>query len=167
MLKIKVNNQFDFQISEDKSGIIVNAKQLEIDIAKLSSNHFHAILNNQSYNAEIVDYNPAEKTCLVKINSNTYNLKISDQYDELLHQLGLDTLSSAKIADLKAPMPGLVLKILVYEGDEIKKGDNLLVLEAMKMENIIKASADAKIKSIKIKPSDKLEKNQVMIVFEK
>ncbi|MEO8794100.1 MAG: acetyl-CoA carboxylase biotin carboxyl carrier protein subunit [Daejeonella sp.] len=167
MLKIKVNNKFDFQVSDDKSGISVNGKKLNLDLAELDSNRIHAILNNKSYNAEIVNYNPEEKTCVVKINSNTYNLKISDQYDELLHQLGLDTLSSAKIADLKAPMPGLVLKILVSEGDEVKKGDNLLVLEAMKMENIIKASADAKIKSIKIKPADKLEKNQVMIIFEK
>jgi biotin carboxyl carrier protein len=55
--------------------------------------------------------------------------------------------------------------VLVKEGDEIKKGDNLLVLEAMKMENIIKSPADVTIKSIKIKPSDKVEKNQVLIQF--
>jgi biotin carboxyl carrier protein len=79
--------------------------------------------------------------------------------------LGLDNLQSAKVAELKAPMPGLVLSILVKEGDEIKKGDNLLVLEAMKMENIIKSPADVTIKSIRIKPSDKVEKNQVLIQF--
>jgi biotin carboxyl carrier protein len=62
-------------------------------------------------------------------------------------------------------MPGLVLSILVKEGDEVKKGDNLLVLEAMKMENIIKSPADVTIKFIKIKPSDKVEKNQVLIQF--
>jgi biotin carboxyl carrier protein len=59
----------------------------------------------------------------------------------------------------------LVLKVLVAEGDEIKKGDNLFVLEAMKMENIIKAPADATIKSIKIKPTDKVEKGQLLILF--
>ena len=62
-------------------------------------------------------------------------------------------------------MPGLVLSVLVKEGDEVKKGDNLLVLEAMKMENIIKSPADVTIKSIKIKASDKVEKNQVLIQF--
>ena len=55
--------------------------------------------------------------------------------------------------------------VLVKEGDEVKKGDNLLVLEAMKMENIIKSPADVTIKSIKIKASDKVEKNQVLIQF--
>ena len=52
------------------------------------------------------------------------------------------------------------------EGAQVKKGDNLLVLEAMKMENSIKAPADLKIKSLKVKPNDTVEKNQVMIVFE-
>jgi biotin carboxyl carrier protein len=79
--------------------------------------------------------------------------------------LGLDNLQSSKVAELKAPMPGLVLSVLVKEGDEVKKGDNLFVLEAMKMENIIKSPADVTIKSIKIKASDKVEKNQVLIQF--
>jgi biotin carboxyl carrier protein len=62
-------------------------------------------------------------------------------------------------------MPGLVLKVLVKDGDVIKKGDNILVLEAMKMENSIKAPADATIKSVKIIAGDKVEKNQVMILL--
>jgi biotin carboxyl carrier protein len=61
-------------------------------------------------------------------------------------------------------MPGLVLKIFVNEGMEVAKGENLFVLEAMKMENIIKAPADVTVKTIKIKPGDKVEKNQVLII---
>jgi biotin carboxyl carrier protein len=110
-------------------------------------------------------FSKEEKTASIKVNGHTYNIAIKDRFDDLLHQLGLDNLQSAKVAELKAPMPGLVLSILVKEGDEIKKGDNLLVLEAMKMENIIKSPADVTIKSIKIKPSDKVEKNQVLIQF--
>jgi biotin carboxyl carrier protein len=62
-------------------------------------------------------------------------------------------------------MPGLVLKVLVEEGKEFKKGDNLLILEAMKMENILKAPADGKVKSIKIKPGDKVEKNEILLLL--
>jgi biotin carboxyl carrier protein len=62
-------------------------------------------------------------------------------------------------------MPGLVLRILASEGQEVQKGGNLLVLEAMKMENIIKAPANVMIKSVKINPGDKVEKNQVMMIF--
>jgi len=62
-------------------------------------------------------------------------------------------------------MPGLLLSVFVTEGDEVKKGDNLLVLGDMTGENIIKSPADVTIKSIKIKASDKVEKNQVLIQF--
>jgi biotin carboxyl carrier protein len=92
-------------------------------------------------------------------------MQMTDQFDELLHQLGMDNLNTAKVSEIKAPMPGLVLRILASEGEEVQKGGNLLVLEAMKMENIIKAPADVIIKSVKVNPGDKVEKNQVMMIF--
>jgi len=67
---------------------------------------------------------------------------------------------------LKAPMPGLVLKVLVTEGQVVKKGDGLLILEAMKMENIIKASSDGIVKKIHIEEKNIVDKNQKMIEFE-
>jgi biotin carboxyl carrier protein len=92
-------------------------------------------------------------------------MSLTDQFDELLHKLGMDNLSAQKVSELKAPMPGMVLKVLVSEGEEVKKGSNLLILEAMKMENVIKSPADGVIKTIKVSPADKVEKNQVMIIF--
>ena len=92
-------------------------------------------------------------------------MNITDRFDELLHQLGMDNFNTARVSEIKAPMPGMVIRILVSEGDEVEKGGNLLVLEAMKMENIIKAPADVKIRTIKVKPGDKVEKNQVMMIF--
>ena len=77
----------------------------------------------------------------------------------------MDKVLGASINELKAPMPGMVLKILVKEGDTVKKGDGLLVLEAMKMENNIKALGDGVVSKIPIKAGDKVEKNQVMISF--
>ncbi len=166
MFKIKVNDKYAFEVQTDKSGISINAKTFSADTHQVNERTIHVLHQNKSYLVEIVEVNKADKTCIIKVNSNTYKLNIKDQFDDLLHQLGLDNLNSIKISDLKAPMPGLVLKILVSEGDEVKKGDNLLVLEAMKMENIIKSPADVTIKSIKVKATDKLEKNQVMILFE-
>jgi biotin carboxyl carrier protein len=63
-------------------------------------------------------------------------------------------------------MPGLVLKLFVSVGTEVKKGDNLFILEAMKMENIIKSPADVIVKTVKIKPGDKVEKGQVLLIFQ-
>lgn len=165
MYKIKVNSTYSFEVNIEKHNTLVNSLQIDLDSCRINDRHFHVLYKNKSFRAEIVEVLSAEKKCTIKINNHIYNLELKDQYDELLHRLGLDNLNTIKVSELKAPMPGLVLKVLVSTGDEVKKGDNLLVLEAMKMENIIKSPADVTIKSIKVQTSDKVEKGQVMIQF--
>jgi biotin carboxyl carrier protein len=63
-------------------------------------------------------------------------------------------------------IPGTILKIFVKEGQEVKKGDPLLILEAMKMENEIMAEIDAKVKKIHAKVGDKIPKDYLYIEFE-
>jgi len=70
------------------------------------------------------------------------------------------------VNDLKAPMPGLVLDVLVKEGQQIKKGENLLVLEAMKMENNLKALSDAVVKKVNVGKGARVEKNEILIELE-
>lgn len=165
MLKVKVNDKFNFEISADRNQTLINGLPFGGDILQVNDRSFHIIHNDRSYFAELVDFDKSQKTCSVKVGNNIYPMQISDQFDELLHQLGMDNLAGNKVAELKAPMPGLVLKLLVSEGEEVKKGGNLLVLEAMKMENIIKAPADVIVKSIKVIAGDKVEKNQILIQF--
>jgi biotin carboxyl carrier protein len=78
----------------------------------------------------------------------------------------MKNVGAKKLNNLKAPMPGLITKILVKEGDEVKQGEPLLVLEAMKMENVFKAAGDVKIKSIKINEKQAVEKGAELISFE-
>lgn len=165
MYKVKVNDRYNFEISSEKEKHFVNGIAFEADFSAINSGTFHIIHNNKSYNAELIDIDRPRKTCSVKVGSSVYTMKLTDDYDELLHQLGMDNMNSAKVSELKAPMPGLVLRILASEGETVLKGGNLLVLEAMKMENIIKAPADVTLKSIKVKAGDKVEKNQVMMIF--
>jgi len=165
MYKIKVNGHIDLNVETGKNGSTINGEAVNATVSKIDAANYHIIENYKSYNAEVVSFSKEEKTAVIKVNGNTYELKAKDQFDALLDQLGLSNLNSNKISDIKAPMPGLVLKVLVNEGDEVKKGDNLFILEAMKMENIIKAPADATVKSIKVKPTDKVEKGQLIILF--
>jgi len=165
MYNIKVNGQYDFELNRQGEGLLVNDTAVNADIRQLNSLLYHIINNNASYNAEVVSFNKEEKTAEIKINNNVYAVTAKDQFDVLLEKMGLSNLNAAKVSEIKAPMPGLVLKIFAKEGDEVKKGENLFVLEAMKMENIIKSPADVIIKSIKIKPGDKVEKGQILIVF--
>ncbi|MFZ4439870.1 MAG: biotin/lipoyl-containing protein [Syntrophales bacterium] len=67
--------------------------------------------------------------------------------------------------DVKAPMPGKILEVLVKVGDQVKEDDELVMLEAMKMENPIYAPADGVVKEIKVKANDSVETEQIMIVL--
>lgn len=165
MLKIKINDQFVFDVDNIADQLKVNDQIIDADIAVVDSSISHVIYQNKSFNTEIVDFNKADKTCIIKVNGNLYNIKVEDQFDQLLKQLGLDNLTSSKVLEIKAPMPGLVLNVLVSENDEIKKGDNLLILEAMKMENILKSTTDGVIKKIMVTKGDKVEKNQILVLF--
>src|SRR5690606_8616883 len=85
---------------------------------------------------------------------------------DLLKDLGIETTGNADAGMLKAPMPGLVLHLLVKPGDVLKKGDGFLVLEAMKMENLIKAQTDICITSVEVSEGDKVEKNQILLRYD-
>jgi len=165
MHKVKVNDKFHFDVDRNGQEILINDKPVIIDISDLGNNLSNVIHNNQSFNTELVEINKLEKFCVIKVNGNTYKVDVEDKFDQLLKQLGLDKLVLNKVAEIKAPMPGLVLAIKVTEGEEIKKGDNLLILEAMKMENILKSPADGIVNKILVKQSDKVEKNQLLIQF--
>lgn len=164
-MKVQVNSRYSFDIDVDHDLIRVNEQDLTIDSGMLKPGHAHFIYERKSYTMELVSENRAEKTALVKVNGRLYEISMEDQYDQLLKQLGLDNLQTSKVKEIKAPMPGLVLNILVVEGQEVAKGDSLLVLEAMKMENVIKSPSEGIVKSILIKKSDKVEKNQILLQF--
>jgi biotin carboxyl carrier protein len=165
MYQVKVNDDFHFEINAQGDQLTVNGEEVVLDQLTLNNTSSHILYQNQSHLLELVELNKEEKTALVKINGNVYTVNVKDKYDLLLKQLGMDNLSTTKILQVKAPMPGLVLNVLIADGDEIKKGDNLLVLEAMKMENMLKSPTDGVIKKIHVKQGDKVEKNELLISF--
>jgi len=165
MYKVKVNDQFVFEVEQKDSTFLVNGEPVELDLSAQGNNNTHVLYQHKSFSTEVIELNKADKTCKIKVNGNVYQVSIEDQFDVLLKQLGLDNLAANKVFEIKAPMPGLVLKVLIEENTEVKKGDNLLILEAMKMENILKSSTDGVIKKILIKQGDKVEKNQILVQF--
>jgi len=165
MYKTKINNTHELNFEKKDGTWQLDGKDLAFDLLEIKQNSFHIIKDNKSYTAEVVSHNPVEKTFVIKVNQTIYNISVKDKYDELLHQLGLDKALINKLSNIKAPMPGLVLNILVGEGADVKKGDALLVLEAMKMENILKSPADGIVKKVSVKKGMAVEKNQVLIEF--
>jgi len=143
----------------------VNDKPVELDAYTNRNGLLCFLYNNHSYQAELISYNENDKIAVIKLNNARYEVQLKDDTDLLLEKLGILN-QSHKVQNIKAPMPGLVLNIIIKEGDVVKKGDGLLVLEAMKMENLIKAQSDGKVKKIHIAKGAKVEKNQDMIEME-
>ena len=164
MFKAQVEHYvFDIEVSGET--FIVNGQPVTWDITRIQEGYFHILLENRSYRAEIVEMDSARKTFLIKINGRKYPLVLKDKFDLLLEKMGMNTNAGARINNVRAPMPGLIIDLKVKNGDSVKAGDPLLILEAMKMENIIKAPGDATVKSVKVSLGEGVEKNQVLIEF--
>jgi biotin carboxyl carrier protein len=166
MLKATINDKLNYEILQEKEQTQLNHSPFTWDLQKISENDFHILKDNQSYNAEIVEANYAEKTFKIKVNGTIHQVQLKDKTDLLLEKMGLSNIANAKLNDLKAPMPGLIYDLKVQIGDEVQKGDVLLILVAMKMENAIKAAGNGKVKAIKVKINDTVEKGQILIEFE-
>ena len=172
MLLIKVNNQYEFTVSGQKGKQTLNGQPFEWDVLEIKDKQFHVIKDNRSYNVTIVAADHpqavachAAKTWSILVNGNTYNVELKDKYDLLLKELGMESLSSKKVNEIRAPMPGLVLNMIVKKGSRLKKGDKVMVLEAMKMENVLRAPGPGTVKSLEVKKGDTVDKNQVLVVL--
>ena len=156
--KVVVNKDLEFEFTDEQIS--------SLDSHKTSSSAFHILKENQSFKAEIEASDFLKKTYRVKINSNTYEVRISTELDLLIEDMGLSLASASVVNDIKAPMPGLILDVQVNEGDEVKAGDYLLVLEAMKMENTLTAPRDGIVKSVRVTTGQAVDKNELLIEME-
>jgi len=93
----------------------------------------------------------------------TVETSVLDHRDQLLAQLGIGGADKTRDREVRSPMPGLVLKLNVSLGDRITKGQVLVVLEAMKMENDIKAESDGSITAISVAEGDAVQKDQILL----
>ncbi len=166
MITAKVNDNKQFEIDTKSNKITLNGEMITPDWTQIGEHKYHAIINNQSLTVELGSIDETGKQMSVVINGVKYQVALQNQFDALLKQLGMDKLAAGKVNNIKAPMPGLVLRINVAIGDNIKKGDALLVLEAMKMENVIKAAGDGVVKKINAVEKTAVEKGTVLIEFE-
>ncbi len=164
MAKIEVNNSA-FEITREREDIFLNGTKAEYDLIKLPNGDYHLLLDDQSYTISVSGKDTSTGNLSLTVNGRKFESHLQNKLAELLKSMGMEA-GKKKLKELKAPMPGLVLDVKVTSGDEVIEGQELLVLEAMKMENAIKSPQDGIIESISIEKNVKVEKNQILVSFE-
>jgi biotin carboxyl carrier protein len=166
MIKSTINDTaYAIEFERDLNTGNINGESFAWDIRYVSEGIYHVIRDNKAYILLVESYDSENHILNIRINEKALIIETQDRIQQLLKAMGMDAASGKKINELKAPMPGLVLRITASEGDSINKGDTLLVLEAMKMENSIKSPGDGIVSKIMVKPGQAVEKNQLLVVF--
>jgi len=155
---VKVGDDFDFKLSKDTIS--------SLDLIKTGTDAYHLLKDGISYHLKILDSDFNKGTYLISINGSEYRTSIQTPLDELIKKMGFAVNAGKNIDSISAPMPGLILDILVEEGQEVEEEDQLLILEAMKMENIITSPRKGVIKSVSVSKGDAVDKKQLLIEFE-
>jgi biotin carboxyl carrier protein len=163
MAQIEVNNS-NFEIHQVADRIMLNESNLDYDIITLPNGDYHMTLDNKSYTINVLFKDTSTGNLTLLINGRTVNATLQNKLAKLLKSMGMES-GKRKLKELKAPMPGLVLNVLVKAGEEVSEGQEIVILEAMKMENAIKSPQDGIIQSILVQNQDKVEKNQILIEF--
>lgn len=128
--------------------------------------YFTAVSGDKKFNIVVDNINTDTKEVDLLINNILYQVSIKTSLDELLESMGMDLSGSKKLTDIKSPMPGRILQYLKQPGDNVEPGDGILVLEAMKMENVIKSEGAGIVKELSVPAETVVNKGDLLVTFE-
>lgn len=148
---------------DDKEYVFNEDEIVQMDLIPRSDSKFHLLDNNVSYNASILHIDQDSKSVTVNINNRKIKVKVETSLEQLIDKMGMTAVADSGKKEIAAPMPGLILEVLVQAGDEVQKDQDLVILEAMKMENILKAEAEGTVEEVLVSKGDSVDKHQVLI----
>lgn len=165
MIKAKVDDKYGFLIDKIEDQFIVDGKKQQVDVKNIDNNTIHIIHENRSYKVNIIHADPVNKTFELRINGHRRIVELKDESDQLLEKINFLNKKEKKVDVMKAPMAGLIMDIKVKVDQEVNEGDPLIILKAMKMENILKSPQNGTIRKIYIEENQKVEKDALIIQF--
>ena len=152
--------EYTIEVLDDRH-VVLNGKTMQVDFESVSGQPvFSMIVDGKSYEAYI---NESEGDWQVLLRGRLYTTIVEDEREKRLRAASSGGVSEGGEFQLKAPMPGLVVTIPVTEGQEVTKGQVLLILESMKMQNELKAPRDGVIGRIKVKAGESVEQKQTLL----
>lgn len=122
--------------------------------------------HGKTFHCEVLEDNTEGNLLKLKVNHRVFTVSKKGELDDLIRELGLDKPKVRHLKELEAPMPGRIVNIAVKVGQELNVGDEILSLEAMKMENVLKAEGIGTVKRICFTKDDVVDKGAVLVEFE-
>lgn len=165
MLRIQTPQGGQHTVTYFGDQLLLDGNPLQLQALQPAQRLWHVTLDGQTHTVLVLGYDADSRTLTLRVNGKRTQLALTGRADALRELIGADKSAKRHLADLKAPMPGLVRSIKVTAGSNVKKGDALLVLEAMKMENVLKAATDATVSEVVAQPGTPVEKGEVLIRF--
>ncbi len=163
---MKKENAFKITVNDAFEWFLTPEAVQKLDLIPLPDGKYHLLYKNQSYKIKLLQINKQQHTAILNINDKPFTVKITDPLEQLIEKMGLSARPHHQSGEVFAPMPGLVLKIEVAEGQTVQKDQTLLILEAMKMENIIKAEGEGQIVQIAVEEGQAVNKGDLLLRIE-
>lgn len=156
------NQSFEITILDD-GHIQVGDEVLRYDFRPGSrTEHFSLIIDGRSYQ---IWMEPVNQSHRVHVAGYDFEVHAEDERAHRLRRLAATDAASSGVGQVVAPMPGLVVKALVEPGQAVKRGDGIVIVEAMKMENEIRSPLSGTVKEIRVKSRQAVEKGEILAVI--
>lgn len=155
------DKKFDIEIQNDGS-ILVNGQPREVDFLPLDPSLYSIVMNNLSLEAVIEE---KEGHYQVLMGGRLYEGQVLDERAQLMRSRGGVGEEHSGEVSIRAPMPGLVVVIAVAEGQAVQKGETVVILESMKMQNELKAPRDGTVQRISVQPGQSVEHKKVLVTI--
>jgi biotin carboxyl carrier protein len=165
-MKYQASAQEKTLLLEKKQGKFYLNNQL-LDVVLHGSDESELVLGigQNVYRVHVHSFVEDGRVLLAKINGRHSRITLKNQTDLLLEKMGFAGNTSTGSGKVKAPMPGLIVKVMVSVGDRVEKNQVLLNFEAMKMENQLKSPASGEVKELLVLQGEKIEKGQILVVI--
>jgi biotin carboxyl carrier protein len=154
--------QFEWRFDDDGS-VFLAGQKVAVEVQRISKHGLSILFDGKSYHA-VVNRNDLKYDVL--ISGNSYAVASEDSTKRFVSQLLSGSRHRSSIMEVRSPMPGMVVRCEVREGSPVKVGDGLFILEAMKMENEIRANNEGVVKKIHVADRQVVEKGELLMIIE-